>query len=51
MKENLSISTQTKISLKAFKPEENIYEIFPTGKYNKNLTKRKFYSSELSSNI
>ena len=51
MKENLSISTQTKISLKAFKPEENIYDIFPTEKFNKSLSKRKFNSSEFSSNI
>ena len=51
MKENLSISTQTKISLKAFKPEENIYDIFPTEKFNKNLSKRIFNSSELLSNI
>ena len=51
MKENLSISTQTKISLKAFKPEENIYEMFPTEKTKRKMSKNKYFSPEFSRDV
>ena len=51
MKVETSTFSQTNISLKAIKPEENIYEIFPTEKHRKKIIKRKFFSPEMSFNL
>ena len=45
MKSDFISFSQSKISLKAIKPEENIFEVYPTEKYKKTFPKRKFFSS------
>ena len=48
MKNNLKSTFHTKISLKAIKPEENIFEIFPTEKTKRKMSKNKYFSPEFS---
>ena len=51
MKNELTSTFNTKISLKAFKPEENIYEMFPTEKTKRKMSKNKYFSPEFSRDI
>ena len=51
MKNNLKSTFHTKISLKAIKPEENIFEIFPTEKTKRKMSKNKYFSPEFSRDI
>ncbi len=51
MKNDLKFNFNTKISLKAINPEENIYEIFPTEKTKRKISKNKYFSPEFSRDV